>query len=71
MLTVIWLAFTTGLGYAIGHFFFADYVILSSAIGFIVGLVIRFATGEGGDWDSSGFGDWGGSDGGSDSGGSD
>lgn len=44
--TLIWLIFTTASGFGIGHFFFPEHVILSTVIGFIVGLVLRFFAGS-------------------------
>lgn len=40
--TIIWLIFTTLIGWAIGHFWFTEYVILCAIIGFVVGLILRF-----------------------------
>ena len=63
MLTIIWLIFTTGIGYAVGSYWFETHIVLCSIIGFIIGLLFRFGVGGG---DAGGF-DFGG--GGSDGGG--
>ena len=47
--TIIWLIFTTFIGWAIGHFWFTEYVILCAIIGFVVGLILRFFARVGGD----------------------
>ena len=62
MLTIIWLIFTTAIGYAIGYFWFESYIFLCTFIGFIVGLLLRFGAGSdsGGGFDFSGGSDGGG-----------
>ena len=61
MLTIIWLIFTTGIGYAVGSYWFETHIFLCSILGFILGLLIRFSSGSGG---SGGGFDFGGGDGG-------
>ena len=40
--TIIWLVFTTFIGWAIGYFWITEHVVLCSIIGFIIGLILRF-----------------------------
>lgn len=40
--TLIWLIFTTAIGYAIGYFFWPEYILWTTIGGFLVGLAIRF-----------------------------
>ena len=64
MMTLLWLVFTTILGYFIGQHWFNEVEnieIISSVIGFVIGLLIRFGAGEAlgdsiGDFDGGDFG---------------
>ena len=44
--TLIWLIVTTAVGFLIGNFFFPDYVVMTSVIGFLFGLMNRFSKGS-------------------------